>query len=133
MKIDPNCKYSKTHEWVRLEGPLAVMGFTDYAQEQLSDIVFVELPPVGAGYDQFATLGTVESVKAASDYYAPLSGTVVAVNEALLSEPALVNTDPYGAAWFVKLQPKDLKELDNLMDSAAYAKWVEEETAKGGH
>ena len=133
MKIDPNCKYTKTHEWVRLQGPLAVMGFTDYAQEQLSDIVFVELPPVGVSYDQFATLGTVESVKAASDYYAPLSGTVVAVNGALLSEPALVNTDPYGAAWFVKLQPKDLKELDNLMDSAAYAKWVEEETAKGGH
>ncbi|MEW6233391.1 MAG: glycine cleavage system protein GcvH [Chloroflexota bacterium] len=130
MNIPEDLKYTKTHEWARVEGGEAVVGITDYAQEQLSDIVFVELPGIGDSFKQGDSFGVVESVKAASDFYTPLSGTVTAANDALLKDPALVNKDPYGAAWMVKLQPVDLKELGNLMDAAAYARFLETE---GGH
>ncbi len=118
-------RYTKEHEWVRVEGDVAVVGISDYAQEQLGDVVYVELPEVGRVVDQFAEAAVVESVKAASEVYAPVSGEVIEVNQALADEPAAVNADPTGAGWFLKLRVKDLSELDSLMDEAAYAAYVE--------
>lgn len=132
-KFDPNAKYAKSHEWVRLEGDVAVLGVSDYAQHLLSDIVYVELPDVGDMVTKGESMGTVESVKAAEDAYAPISGEVVEVNTALEDNPEWVNEDPYGKAWLVKVMPGDLSELDDLMDVAAYEAYVQEEEEKGGH
>ncbi len=118
-------RYTKEHEWVRVEGDVAVVGISDYAQEQLGDVVYVELPEVGRVFDQLAQAAVVESVKAASEVYAPVSGEVIEVNQALADEPATVNADPTGAGWFLKLRVKDPSELDSLMDEAAYAAYVE--------
>jgi len=115
-------RYAKTHEWLRLEGDgTATVGITDYAQDSLGDITFVQLPKVGAVLRQGAAFGVVESVKAASDVYAPVGGAVVAVNTALESAPEAVNKDPYGAGWILRLRPADPKEAAVLLDAAAYA------------
>ncbi|MGC8779287.1 MAG: glycine cleavage system protein GcvH [Anaerolineae bacterium] len=132
-KYDPQARYAKTHEWARLEGNVAVIGVSDYAQHLLSDVVYVDLPEIGDTVTQGESLGTVESVKAAEDAYAPLSGEVLEVNTALEDHPEWINEDPYGKAWLVKIQPSDLRELDNLMDAAAYEAYVNEEEEKGGH
>jgi glycine cleavage system H protein len=117
-------RYTKDHEYVRLDGDVATVGITDHAQEQLGDIVFVELPPVGKSVEQGAEAAVVESVKAASEVYAPLSGEVVEVNGALEGEPAKVNADPLGEGWFLKLKVKDKSQFDALMDEAAYNEFV---------
>ncbi len=118
-------RYTKEHEWVRVEGDVAVVGISDYAQKQLGDVVYVELPEVGKVLDQAAQAAVVESVKAASEVYAPVSGEVIEVNQALDDEPATVNAEPTGAGWFLKLRVKDPSDLDGLMDEAAYAAYVE--------
>jgi glycine cleavage system H protein len=114
-------RYSKEHEWVRLDGDVATVGISDFAQDQLGDVVFVELPEVGKAVTAGAEAAVVESVKAASEVYAPLSGEVVAVNDALGTRPELVNSDPTGEGWFMKIRIGDTAELDALMDEAAYA------------
>ncbi len=126
MSVPPELRYTKEHEWLRLEGDEATVGITAYATEQLGDIVFVELPKVGRSLDQFATFGVVESVKAVSDLYAPISGEVVAVNEALADRPELVNQDPYGAGWLIRVRPRNPAEVDALLDAAAYEQLVSE-------
>ncbi|MFG1464065.1 glycine cleavage system protein GcvH [Xanthobacter sp. DSM 24535] len=118
-------RYTKEHEYVRIDGDVAVIGISDYAQSQLGDVVFVELPTIGAKVEQGKEAAVVESVKAASEVYAPVSGEVVAVNEALEAAPGAVNEDAEGKGWFVKLKLSDPKELDGLMDAAAYAAFVE--------
>ncbi len=130
-KYDPNARYAKTHDWARLEGDLVVCGISDYAQHALSDVVYIELPEVGATFSQGEVYTTVESVKAAEEVFAPVSGEIVEVNEALEDAPELLNNDPYGA-WIVKIKPADLGELDSLMDAAAYEAFVAAEEA-GGH
>jgi glycine cleavage system H protein len=128
MKTPGDCKYTKNHEWARIEGNVATCGITDYAQEQLGDIVFVELPEDGAAVAQDGKLGVIESVKAASDMYAPLSGKVVGRNTALEGAPETINKDPYGEGWVAKVEIASPAEVGALMDAAAYAKYVEEES-----
>jgi glycine cleavage system H protein len=118
-------RYTKDHEWVRLEGDDATMGITAYAAEQLGDVVFVELPEVGKSFKKGDELAVVESVKAASEVYAPVSGEVVAVNDALEGEPGTVNEAPDSKGWFVKLKIADAGELESLMDEAAYKAHLE--------
>ena len=118
--VPSDLRYTKDHEWVRVDGEVAVVGITDYATNQLGDIVFVELPDVGRTLTQFATFGVVESVKAVSDLYAPVSGEVAAVNDALASAPELVNSDPYGEGWMLRLSLSDASAVDGLLDAAAY-------------
>ncbi|MDE0204374.1 MAG: glycine cleavage system protein GcvH [Rhodospirillaceae bacterium] len=117
-------KYSKDHEWVRVEADIGTVGISDYAQDQLGDVVYVELPEVGRTVAQNEEAAVVESVKAASEVYAPVSGEVVEVNQALEDDPALVNGDPTGEGWFLKLRLSAPGELDGLMDEAAYADYV---------
>ena len=118
-------KYTESHEWVKMEGELAVIGVSDYAQDQLGDVVFVELPAVGATITAGKTLGVVESVKAASDVNAPISGKVEAINEKLQSAPETVNKDALGDGWFVKVRPSNPGEMKNLLDAATYQKKIE--------
>ena len=118
-------RYTKDYEWVRLDGDLAVIGITDYAQSQLGDVVYVELPELGHRVEQGKEAAVVESVKAASEVYAPVSGEVAEVNDALAADPAKVNADPLGEGWFMKLRLDDPKQLDGLMDEAAYQRFVE--------
>jgi len=125
MKIDPNCRYTQDHEWIRVEGDEGVVGITDYAQEQLSDVVYVGLPEVGDTFEQGEVFATVESVKAASDIYLPVGGKILEVNKELEDSPELVNQDPFGAAWLVRIAIADLSELDSLMDAEAYRSYVE--------
>ena len=113
-------RYTKDHEYIRIEGDTGVVGITSYAQEQLGDVVFVELPSVGKKVDQGAEAAVVESVKAASEIYAPVAGEVVAVNDALESTPGTVNEDPTGAGWFMKIKISDASQLDGLMNEADY-------------
>ena len=120
-------RFTKDHEWVRLDGDLAIVGITDYAQSQLGDVVYVELPEIGRRVEKGKEAGVVESVKAASEVYAPVSGEVAEVNEALATDPAKVNADPMGEGWFLKLHLTDPKELDGLLDEAAYQSFVEEQ------
>jgi glycine cleavage system H protein len=120
-------RFTRDHEWVRLDGDLAVVGITDFAQSQLGDVVYVELPEIGRRLEQGKPAAVVESVKAASDVFAPVSGEVAAVNDALAADPARVNTDPMGAGWFLKLRPVDATELDALMDEEAYRRFVAEQ------
>ncbi|HUC73263.1 MAG TPA: glycine cleavage system protein GcvH [Stellaceae bacterium] len=120
-------RFTKDHEWVRLDGDLAVIGITDYAQSQLGDVVYVELPEIGRQVEQGKEAAIVESVKAASEVYAPVSGEVAEVNDALAAEPAKVNADPMGEGWFMKLRLAEPKQLDALMDEAAYQRFVEEQ------
>jgi glycine cleavage system H protein len=118
-------KYTEQHEWVRVEGDTATIGISPYAAEQLGDVVFVDLPAVGKALTQFGEAAVVESVKAASEVYAPISGDVIEVNSGLEANPALVNDGALGEGWFVKLKIKDKAELSKLMDEAAYKKFVE--------
>jgi len=118
-------KYTKDHEWIRLEGDVAVVGITDYAQTQLGDVVYVELPEIGRRVEKGKEAAVVESVKAASEVFAPVSGEVVAVNAELASEPGRVNSDPLGEGWFMKLRVANAQELGDLMDEAAYGRFVE--------
>jgi glycine cleavage system H protein len=117
--------FTKDHEWVRVDGDVATVGVTDYAQAQLGDIVFVELPPVDALLEQGKEAAVVESVKAASDVYAPLTGTVSEINVALETEPALVNSAPEAAGWFFQMQIADPAELESLLDAAGYKALVD--------
>jgi len=118
-------KYTKDHEWVLVEGDVATVGISEHAQEQLGDVVFVELPDTGADFEQGAQAATLESVKAASEVYAPVSGNVIEVNEALADEPGLINSDALGKGWFFKVKIGQSDELGELMDESAYRKFVE--------
>ncbi len=120
MTFPDNLKYTKDHEWIRVDGNNGTVGITDYAQGELGDVVFVELPPVGKVVKQRSTFGTIEAVKAVSDLYAPVSGSVIEVNKELASAAELVNKDPYGKGWMVKIQISNPAELGSLLDSAAY-------------
>ncbi|MEM4389096.1 MAG: glycine cleavage system protein GcvH [Candidatus Micrarchaeia archaeon] len=117
-------KFTKEHEWVEIREGLAVVGITDFAQKALGDIVSLELPKVGAKFKQGDSIAVVDSMKASSDVYAPVSGEVVEVNTELLTAPQLVNESPYEKGWMVKLKPSDLKELDKLMDEKAYEEYT---------
>ena len=125
--VPGDLRYTKDHEWIRVEGDEAVVGITQYAADQLGDIVFVELPDTGRAIDQHATFGVVESVKAVSDLFAPVGGEVVATNDGLAGSPEVVNADPYGAGWMVRVRLADPGQVDALLDSAAY----EQLTAEG--
>jgi glycine cleavage system H protein len=118
-------RYTRDHEWVRLEGDVAVIGISKYAQEQLGDIVYVELPEIGKKLARGAEAAVVESVKAASEVFAPVAGEVVAVNQTLTDEPAKVNESPEVSGWFVKLKPANPADLDSLMDETAYKAFLE--------
>ena len=120
-------RFTRDHEWVRLDGDLAIVGITDYAQSQLGDVVYVELPEIGRWVEQGKEAAVVESVKAASEVYAPVSGQVAEINEMLTADPAKVNADPMGQGWFLKLRVDNPAELDGLMDQAAYQRFIEEQ------
>lgn len=122
-------RYSKEHEWARVEGTRIRVGITKFAADRLSDVVYVELPQVGSEVSFMQPFGVVESVKAVSDLYAPVSGTVVEINRAVVEKPELINTDPYGEAWLIVVESRNAGELDQLMDAAAYAAMVGEATS----
>ena len=119
-------KFSKEHEWIKLEGEVATIGITKHATEMLGDIVFAELPEKGSAVEKDGTAGVVESTKAASDVYTPVSGEVVDINQMIVDDPAKINQDPEGAAWFFKLKMKDISELDTLMSKEEYDKFAKE-------
>jgi glycine cleavage system H protein len=127
MKFDPTCRYLPSHEWVRVVGDQAVIGISDYAQSELNDVVYVELPEVGDAIEKGEEFGSVESVKAASEMYAPVSGEVIAVNEALEDTPELVNQSPFDKGWMVRIQLMDPSEVDELLDVEAYKALCEKE------
>lgn len=129
-KIIDGLKYTRKHEWARPEGNTAVVGLTDYAQDKLGEIVFVELPDMGAEVEAGKVSAVIESVKAVVDLYAPLDGTVVEVNEDLLDQPEVINSDPYEGGWIYKIEIEDKSQLDALMDEVAYAQFVVEEEEK---
>ena len=122
--VPSDLKYAKSHEWVRVDGPVATMGITDHAQHELTDVVFVELPAQGRDLKAGDACAVVESVKTASDVYAPVSGKVVEINQAVVDDPALVNAEPYGKGWFCKIQLSQPSELNNLLNAAEYGKQV---------
>ncbi|HYK96614.1 MAG TPA: glycine cleavage system protein GcvH [Candidatus Dormibacteraeota bacterium] len=124
--VPPDLHYTKDHEWIRVDGDTATIGVTDFAAHQLGDVVFVDLPATGRSIDQFATFGVVESVKAVSDLYAPVSGEVVGVNPDLGSQPELVNSDPFGKGWMIKVKVADAAQVDGLLDAAAYERLTAE-------
>ncbi|MEW8978692.1 MAG: glycine cleavage system protein GcvH [Symbiobacterium sp.] len=125
-RVPANLKYTREHEWIRVEGNIGVVGITWFAQDQLGDVVFVELPEVGRELKQNEQFGVVESVKTVSDLYIPVSGKVVEVNKALDGSPELINQDPYGEGWILKIEIADPAELDNLLDAAAYEEFTKE-------
>jgi glycine cleavage system H protein len=120
-----NVRFSKDHEWISVDGDVGTIGITDYAQQQLGDVVFVELPAVGRKVTKGGDAAVVESVKAASEVFSPVTGEVVEINQAIVDEPAKVNTDPMGEAWFFKVRLADPSELDGLMDEAGYAAFAD--------
>jgi len=124
MNFPSNIKYTKDHEWIRVEGKIGTIGITEYAQGELGDVVFVELPAVGAGLTQGKSFGTIEAVKAVSDLYAPLSGEVSEVNKKVQDTPEVVNKDPYGEGWMVKVKLTKADEATSLLDAEAYKKLV---------
>ena len=126
MNFPTNVKYTKEHEWIRLEGDVAYVGITDYAQEQLGDIVFVDIPTEGETLAADEVFGTIEVVKTISDLFLPVAGTILEQNEALADQPELVNQDPYGEGWIIKLKPTDASELDDLLDAAGYKEIINE-------
>ena len=127
MRYDPNCRYHESHEWVRVEGDEAIIGISDYAQSELNDVVYVELPEVGDALEKGEEFGTVESVKAASDLYMPVSGEVTSVNEELEDSPELVNQDAFGAGWMVRVKLMAPSEAEELLDADAYKALCEQE------
>jgi glycine cleavage system H protein len=126
--VPENLRYTKDHEWIRVEGDAGTVGITDHAQEELGDIVFVELPKVGAQLEQSASFGSVESVKAVSDIFSPVAGEVIEVNTALAEAPEKVNEDPYGQGWLMKLRLRDPQQASGLMSAADYTQYVGAET-----
>ena len=128
MTYPNDFRYTKDHEWVRADGDLGLVGITDHAQKELGDIVYVDLPKVGANAEKGKALGSVESVKAVSDVYAPVSGEVVEINELLTTAPEKLNEDPHGAAWLVKIRMSDAGELSDLMTAEAYQAYAEAES-----
>ena len=122
--VPTDLRYTSDHEWVRVEGETATIGITDFAASQLGDVVFVDLPPAGTTLEQFGTFGVVESVKAVSDLYAPVSGEVTAANADLASQPELVNSDPYGAGWMIRVTIGDAAQVGSLLDAAAYERLI---------
>lgn len=131
MNFPKDVKYTKDHEWARVDGKVAVVGITDFAQEKLGSIVFVELPPSGKSVKKGETVVTVDSVKAVAEVYSPLSGQVEEANESLKDTPEIINQDPYGQGWMVKIKISDPAELGTLMTPEAYRAFVAEEEAKG--
>ena len=127
MNTPENLRYSDTHEWVRLDGARATIGITDHAQEQLGEIVYIELPSIGDKVSKDDPFGVVESVKAVSDIYAPVTGTVLEVNEDLAETPEAVNEDPYGDGWLIKVRISDPADLDDLMDNEEYEQMIARE------
>ncbi len=123
LKTPADLRYTKNDEWLKIEGDTATIGISDFAQDALNDIVYVEFPDVGAALKQGATFGVVESVKAASDIFMPVGGTVTEVNKSLEDTPETINTDPYGNGWLIKIKLSDAAESDSLMDSAAYLEY----------
>ena len=124
MNIPAELKYTKDHEWVKLEGDIATIGITEFAQSELGDIVYVEVETVGETLAQEEVFGSVEAVKTVSDLFLPMSGEIIELNEALEDNPELVNTDPYGAGWMVKVRVSNTSEFDDLLDAAAYAQEI---------
>ncbi|BEG99908.1 glycine cleavage system protein GcvH [Bacteroides sedimenti] len=126
MNFPENLKYTNEHEWIRLDGEIAYVGITDYAQDQLGDIVFVDVPSEGETLAAGEVFGTIEVVKTISDLFLPVSGEIIEVNAALEENPELVNSDPYGEGWLVKVKPTDLSEFDALLDATAYRELINE-------
>ena len=124
MNFPGNLRYTKDHEWVRLEGDTATVGITEFAQSELGDIVYVDIDSAGKSFDAEAVFGTVEAVKTVSDLFLPLAGTINEVNPALANQPELVNTDPYGKGWMIKMTVSDIAHYEKLMTSEAYAKLI---------
>ncbi len=124
MNIPDNLKYTKDHEWVKIDGDEALVGITDYAQNELGDIVFIEVETEGEELDIEETFGTIEAVKTVSDMFMPLSGTVLEFNEALEQSPETVNNDPYGEGWIIKIKLSNIDEVDDLLDTAAYKELI---------
>ncbi len=124
--IPEDLYYSGTHEWVRLEGDTAILGVTDHAQESMGDMVYIDLPEVGKTIETKGECGVLESVKSASDFYSPIAGEIIAVNEKLTDTPDLVNKDPYGEGWIIRLRPENVDAVKELMDAKAYRKFLEE-------
>ncbi len=124
MEFPKNLKYTKDHEWIRVEGSTGVVGITEYAQGELGDVVFVEIPAVGTKLQQGKQFGTIEAVKTVSDLYEPVSGEIIEINEALKDSPEVVNKEPYGGGWMVKLKIADVAELNSLLDAAKYQEMV---------
>jgi len=125
MKVPADLKYTKDHEWIRVEGETAIVGITDFAQKELGDVVFVEIETEGEELAKGETFGTVEAVKTVSDLFMPVGGKVLEINEALADEPELVNNDPFGNGWMIKLQITDAAELDELLSAGDYQKMIE--------
>jgi len=124
MNIPAELKYTKDHEWARIEDDVVTVGITDYAQGELGDVVYVELPEVGDTIEKETTFGTIEAVKAVADLFCPISGEIVAINEKLEDDPEIINKDPYGDGWMVKIKVSDSGELEELMDAGAYEKHI---------
>jgi len=129
VRVEPGLRYTRTHEWAKVIGDIAIVGVTDYAQSELGDITYLELPPPGTAVKQGEPMGVIESVKAASDIYAPVSGEVIEANQSIVATPEKVNSSPYDEAWLVKVRMSDPRELDILMDEAAYEQFLAEEAA----
>jgi len=127
MKAPEELKYTEEHEWVKVEGDIAIVGITDFAQNELSDIVYVELPEVGKNIKKGDVIATVEAVKTVADVYSPVSGEIIEVNEKLKDEPSIINNDPYGEGWIAKVKMENPEEINALLDHVAYKKLVEEE------
>lgn len=125
-KIPSNLRYSKEHEWAQIDGDIVTVGITHHAQSQLGDVVYVELPAVGRKIEKEKVFGVVESVKAVSDLFAPVSGEVIGINDSLPSKPEDVNSDPYGKAWMIRIRPNQPSELEELMDASRYAEYLKE-------
>jgi len=131
MEFPDDLKYTREHEWVRLDGKVARVGITDFAQDALGDVVYVDIPEVGTEVTAGEPFGEVESTKSVSDVYAPLTGTVIERNAALADSPQLVNEDPYGDGWMIAIEPGDVSALDSLLDATAYREFTEREGAQG--
>lgn len=127
MEFPKDLRYTKEHEWARVEGNIVTIGITDYAQDSLGDVVYLELPSDGAAVTKDETFGVVESVKAVSDLYSPISGTVTEINDALVDSPEVINDDPYGDAWMLKVEMNNSTEIKELLTADEYKKYVEEE------
>jgi len=126
VNVPADLKYTKEHEWVRVDGNTATIGITDWAQSELGDIVFVELPEVGIDVAQMGAFGTIEAVKAVSELYSPVTGKVVQINEVLENDPMAINRDPYGEGWMIKVEIPDTDQIEELLDPGVYTKLVEE-------